>query len=111
MATHDSADACRSLLDPKERHGAALSEEVSFQIGRFQSRNEGEVLLRKDLRDKFRGTQLRRVTLVRQPPVYSIRQMSRSRFRSDPPEYQHEKDYGAEQRTGGPDHEPTTFAR
>jgi len=49
MAPHDSADGSRSLLDPKERHGAAFSEEVSFQVGRFQSRNESKVLAGKDL--------------------------------------------------------------
>jgi hypothetical protein len=43
MATHDSADGRRSLLDPKERHGTSLSEEVTSQFGRFQSRDECEV--------------------------------------------------------------------
>jgi hypothetical protein len=43
MATHDAADGRRSLLDPKERNRIALSEEVPFQIGRFQPRNKCEV--------------------------------------------------------------------
>jgi hypothetical protein len=111
VLVHDSADGGRSLLNPKERDGVALSAEKLLELGRFESRNEFQIFTLKDSGDKFLWTGFQAFTFMNPQRFLMRKLVSQTQVGSHPHKDQAEEQDGHKQSCGNADHGRTALAR